>query len=352
MKVGILTFHRACNYGAVLQCFALQEVIRNMGHYVAVIDYVDDYTNEAYKTTSSFMIRHNMMSLKSLLRYLIRIPSRAKSKKNFSDFVNKYLNVTQICNCNTIPQDFEVYVIGSDQLWGLSCLGGKEDPVYMGCFKHPECSKIIGYAISTNKASLETIGAEKLKRYSNNFYSLSFREQSNVNILTQLVGLRVHLNIDPTLLPNTETWNSLINDTWKERRYVLTYQVRGAKDDLMRRKAKKLANKEDLMYFDMTNSFSSVTDFVSAIKYAQCVITTSFHATVFSLIFKKKFWAIVLNDGHDARYVDLLCQIGASETINDLDFPVELPPNLDYNKIDMNLRLIREKSLKYLRDSF
>lgn len=349
MKIGILTFHRACNYGAVLQCYALQEVLKSIGHDVSVIDYADYHTSEVYKVISFYVIRNEILCPKSFLRYLIKIPFRIKSKRIFEDFVSHYLNITQRCNCNTIPQDFDIYIIGSDQLWSLSCLGGRENPVYMGDFKHSPFSKIIGYAISTTPKSLETIGTLKLERYSNNFSSLSFREESNVNILSQLIGINAHIDIDPTLLSNNKTWKALINDNWGKRKYVFTYQARGSKGDLMRRKAKYLAKKEGWEYLDMSASIFSVADFISAIKYAQCIITSSFHATVFSLIFKKPFWAIMLNDGHDARYIDLLHKIGADEAIKDLNFPIEQPKRLDYTMIESRLRPIRENSLDYLQ---
>lgn len=352
MRVGILTFHAAHNYGAVLQCYALQEVLKKMGHEVYIIDYVDARTKGVYEPLSLYSIRRLPLHLRSVCHYLKSAPIRLRKKIIFERFAKNFLNITKKCNRYNLPQSINSYIIGSDQLWGINCLGGEEDPVYMGQFKHSANSNIFGYAISTNRMSLETIGANKLISYSNNFKYLSFREKSNATLMSDMTGKNVHVDIDPTLLTASSTWDPLINDYWKDKKYLLTYQARGSKDDIMRKKAKKIAEKYNLEYIDMTESISSVSDFVSAIKYAQCIITTSFHATAFSLIFNKPFWAVSLHDGHDARYVDLLSQLEGQDAIKDINFPIEMPELINYKKMTENLKRIQLDSIKYLENCF
>ena len=165
MKVGILTFHRADNYGAVLQCYALQQAIGSLGHEVFVIDYRQPFIEKWYtKCIRTFHLKYFLkldlkdkwLYLSEKLKYdlLLRFKEHPLRRKEFARFRKSFLNLTVPCG-NDIPKDFDVFVIGSDMLWARECMGGKLDYVYWGEFNHANTSKIIGYAISTTPASME-----------------------------------------------------------------------------------------------------------------------------------------------------------------------------------------------------
>lgn len=156
MRIGILTFHRAHNYGAVLQCYALQEVLKSMGHEVLVIDYRQPFIEAIYSPFNFHRLKGLLLHPRGIYRYVRSISQRLRKRRIYTAFQNKHLRLTKPRQKN-IPEDFERYVIGSDQLWGLHCLGGIADDVYLGNFKHKSQSKIMGYAISTNLNSLKAL---------------------------------------------------------------------------------------------------------------------------------------------------------------------------------------------------
>lgn len=349
-KIGILTFHRAYNYGAVLQCYALQEVLKGLGHDVYVIDYRQPWTEEVYKIFS-LSIAFKYCSPIYTLRYFVNLLNRYKCfsirKKIFRSFIDKHLQQTPPC-ITDIPQNFDYYIIGSDQLWGLNCLGGKPDMVYWGNFKHPSKSKIVGYAISTNTKSLNLLGINFINRYIQNFSALSVRENNISKELKEITRKDIPVCCDPTLLTDKTLWNSLINRKWEKRKYILMYQVRYNDRNLLKKKAYNLANQFDCEVIDLSEMTYKVEDFVSLFKYATYVVTTSFHATVFSIIFEKPFYAIRLNDGHDGRYENILNILGLGQCCVDMDAKLTCQP-IDYVQVRQNLSLYRETSIEFLK---
>lgn len=175
MKIGIITFHRANNYGAVLQCFALQEVLKQAGYNTYVINYKQPFIESNDRVFSFNKLKRTSKEPRKLIRYILNARQRIHINTSFNKFRNKYLNCTPICTAKTIPQNFDSYVIGSDQLWNIECTN-KIDPVFMGQFAHTKYSSIYGYAISGNLKSLHQISDEDLKQYVYNFTQLSFRE--------------------------------------------------------------------------------------------------------------------------------------------------------------------------------
>lgn len=350
-KVGILTFHRAHNYGAVLQCYALQEVLKKLGYDVKVIDYRQPYIEKLYAPFSIIRFCEMLLHPRGMYRYLKLIPRRIKKKKMYSLFLDKWLSLSEACDKLSIKQDIDTYVIGSDQLWGLHCTEDVVDPIYFGDFKRNDNSKIIGYAISSNQESIESISSEELKKYSSNFTTLSFRESAISDAVREKSGVDSRVDIDPTLLTDASTWDAMINEKWANEKYVLLYQVRTLKKDidLLDRKAAELAKKLNCKVIDLSTMKYTVEDFVSLFKYAQCVITSSFHASVFSVIFERPLQAVMLKDGHDGRYENILRAIGAEQMLVDMDFtPVKL--DVDYAPIKSKLQDLQQKSISYLRE--
>ena len=163
MKIGILTLHRANNYGAALQCYALQCTLQSLGYDAWVIDYRQPDTERSYKPFQWNSIRQNIRKPKVFCKELTIRPLLAIIRQMaYNRFRSKYFHATQpVRHIADIPQDFDVYLIGSDQLWSIQCLGYNIEPAYFGEFPHPHDSRVCSYAISSNIQSLETIGKEK-----------------------------------------------------------------------------------------------------------------------------------------------------------------------------------------------
>lgn len=357
MKIGILTFHRAFNYGAVLQCYALQCYLQSLGHDVYVIDYRQPWTESLRKTISFGKIKQLYIHPRALFFYLIKSSYRkknmAKSKLIFDDFLNKYLNIKDTCfQYNGFPSDYDCYIIGSDQLWGKSCLGGKFDDVYMGDFPHKDQSKVIGYAISSSEQSISSLSKCYLEKIANRFSALSFRESKISELIGNKLDTVFQTCIDPTLLCDQNIWDKIVDYKWKEKQYILIYEARDSVmyPNLLYKKACELQAKVgNIEIINLSKMEYSVSDFVSAFRFAKCIITTSFHATVFSIIFKRPFYSIKLNDGADGRYVNLLRQLGLSaQCVSPEISPII--PIIDYKNIDNLLKQYRKQSLDFLND--
>lgn len=352
MKVGILTFHRAHNYGAVLQCYALQEILKRRGHDVKVIDYRQPWIEEFYSFFSLSMLRQaegtvaKLSYVKKNLKKFLLAPFR---KSRFSAFRNMYLEQTMPCGLD-IPYDFDCYVIGSDQLWSLHCLGGQKDDVYFGKFGRKAGSLVVGYAISADMKSIDTIGDE-LSVLTSGFDALSMREKEIADKVSSYSGRSCRVCLDPTLLTDMSIWRPVIDDKWKNKRYVLVYEVRWSAENkgLLQRKARELADRigEGCEVVNLSGMSRSVSDFVSLFRYAQYVVTTSFHGTVFSILFERPFYALPLWNGYDLRYRELLDNLGVSDRLMSPE-SVFMPYDMDYSEIRVRLDDMRRASLEFI----
>lgn len=351
MKIGILTFHRAHNYGAVLQCYALQEVLRSLGYNVVIVDYRQPALEHAYKLWGIKGILCHFLHPKSLFRYIRTLKSRIETSELFDSF-SSFLNLTSNCNESIIPS-CDAYIVGSDQLWVPQWTGGKMDNVYTGFFRHDEASKIYGYAISLNLSVLDCFSVQYWNKVLDNFNVVSLREAQVAHKLAQKTNRSVRVDIDPTLLLDKDKWDAITNDKWKTKKYLLVYHLPGRynnlDNDTFSHKVRKIAEQSKLEVISLYPMKYSVEDFVSLFKYAQGVITTSFHATAFSLIYERPLMSIVLNDGYDNRYVNLLNQVGASNALVDKNMNDGVFPILDYDSIAKMLSDYRAPSMEYLK---
>lgn len=358
-KIGILTFHRAYNYGAVLQCYALQQYLKKQGADVYVIDYKQTWIDGCFKAFSWTLFKEYSKKPRRLYGYLKGIFHRKQvmdvRRKYFVSFRQKYLKLTTLVKSNEqIPHDLDVYVIGSDQLWAKQCLGNKFDNVYLGKFSHLKNSKIIGYAISTNKISIKELQNNDLLNSSiDNFDAISFREEEIANYIAEMTKLTIpNVCHDPTLLLSANDWENLINNYWKSRKYVAVYQVRGNKQqqqyvlNAANRISKEIGN--DIEVIDLSSMKYSVEDFVSIIKFASYVVTSSFHATVFSIIFKTSFKAVLLDDGLDSRYLNLIDSLKLSHVTCHVGDKISYM-NTNYTDIEDNLYSLKQFSTNYLK---
>ena len=352
MKVGILTVHRAINIGAVLQTYALQELLKKMGHETYVINYVQEKVErtdrERYdaKKRMDFLLHGHLRGFLTFGNVQARV---AKQRKLFDDFLGQYLNLTSPCDEYSIPQDFDAYVIGSDQLWN-SCIFGYQDPIFWGHFNHKAGSKIYAYADSTTVKNLEDTPRDFLEQSLKNFDGVSVRDKEVADYLNTHFPLPrpAELVLDPTITAGRSLWDKMLTGKYKGEEYVLVYCARTytVNPHLVESKAQSLAKKLGcgIKYLHM----QAASDFVDLISNAKYVISSSYHGIVFSLIYNRPLYAVMYGDDQDRRYVNLLKLLNAEKmliNIND-DF---LPQEVDYSLINENIALMADKSKQYLK---
>lgn len=351
MKIGILTFSRTINYGAILQCYALQNVLHKEGHEVSVINYKQPYI-EIYSSLFSWKyVWIHRYHPGNIFRY-IRSYNKRKSKYiKFAEFKKKFIKSTKPCSNKNIPKDFDRYIIGSDQLWTKEHTGGIFDKTFFGYFKRDSNSKVYSYAISCNNSSIESLLQRKDFDIQKNFKILSFREENAGKKISEKYKIETRIDIDPTLLADEKIWEPLINKGWSKKQYIAIYQARtitGYENEI-EKKATILAKKMNLEVINLSTYKYSPSDFVSIIKYAVCIFTSSFHGLAFSLIFNKPFYVFSLNDGHDDRCLDLLNKLGMSDYTVSIKSQVNEIKYNDYKEVNHKLEKLREHSMAYIR---
>ena len=147
-------------------------------------------------------------------------------------------------------------------------------------------------------------------------------------------------------------WNNIKINKDIEKDCIVLYQVRWneGEEDTLEKKAYQLAKQMNSKVINLSNRDYGVEEWVLYIKYAKCVITSSFHASVFALIFNRPLYSFVLNDGRDSRYVDLLNSVGASDCLKDLHDSISELPEMDFDTINKKLQYLRQDSLTYLNE--
>lgn len=349
MRIGIITFHRANNYGAVLQCYALQSVLESLNYEVKVIDYRQPDTEEAYQPISLTRIRKMVHTPVQFIKDILLIPLRLRNAYGFNTFRNNYLNCTvPVCQPQNMPQDFDVYLLGSDQLWSILCTGGHIEDVFWGNFKHPTKSIINGYAISATISSLETIGSKRIKQNLCNFTNISLREESVATWLQKQAKCECRVDIDPTLLLDNIYWERLIKETKKlsTTPYLLSYYLMPNQKAI----AKQYAKAYGLKYVEMGYVASSPIHFLALVKNATLIVGGSFHIAVFSIIFKKPFYVIRKGSGFDIRSEYLLNKLHLENQMIDISSLPSKSPYLSiyYDDIDSKLQELKKNSIEYL----
>ena len=353
MRIGILTFQRAINYGAVLQAYALQQTLRGLGHEVWIIDYRQERVEHTDRRPFLKIDKWNLLKrghLRSWWNYNKEMDNVLGRRARFDRFLNNYLCLTEPCGRNNLP-DFDIYVIGSDQVWNSSICDGL-DTVFWGAFPHLEGSRIVSYAASTSIKDLQKQNHTIIQQLLGNFSHISVREKETCDYL----NLHYYLNkaaitvLDPTLLAEKEIWDIFDNDEYKSQDYVLYFGARKCNDypTVLQDKSTSLAKQYGCDVKRIDFNLDSPEDFVNKFRYAKAVVSSSFHGVAFSLIFNRPLYAIVYGDEQDARYVNLLKSVGASNMLVNVRQEVS-PHNFEYQVINKSLTDLRSNSIDFLK---
>lgn len=345
MKIGILTFHRALNYGATLQCFALQKYLLKLGYDVEVIDYRQSFIEKVYKVWNSSFFKKNFFHTIKILKYIYRLPYRYKRKKLFKHFINENLNLSRPCY-STIPTGYDIVFHGSDQIWNSKLTGGKLDPIYMGCYQLKKDSQKVSYAASFEDRQLTNDEAFTFKSMLANFNKISVRESGLIERLSPLTQKTIYNVVDPTLLLTASDYDLIATKPKVKNKYVLFYAVGPTEEAL--KLAHRIAKERQCQLIDITNKQISPNEFLGYFKYATFAVVVSFHGTVFSLMYKTNFYTYATGTTSDIRYYNLLdglnmgdrCIKAMPQTIEDVDF----------SKLDKKMQQFTAFSKDYIND--
>lgn len=333
MKVGILTFHDAHNYGAVLQAYALKKYIKQLGYDVNVINY-------HHKTIPDGFPREN----------------NEERWEKFNKFIKELTNGEQ--TVYTSEEDLEkldidFWICGSDQIWNTEITRGFNKGFFLDFETN---GKKISYAVSMGIPNLPKEQEEDFKNSINKLDYISVREETLKQYAEKFTDKKVTKTLDPTLLLENKDYDDLILEN-KYGDYVLIYAL--GPDERLTKIAKKIAeeknakivelnDKEKENYFCEQVSNAGPMEFLTLIKNAKAIITNSFHGTIFSIIFEKEFYTITrLN--RNSRMENILDIVGMRDRLLDKIEELENVKEQDYNKALKNLEEEKKKSQEFLK---
>lgn len=355
MKIGILTYHRSHNYGALLQAVATRLVLQKMGHEVYYIDYYPPYHQRLYKIFSWYNFWHANCRVKLfLIHHLIKeYPYLKKRYNNFILFKEKEIYPY----CKPLNEKYNVIVYGSDQIWRVQKALNDFNPIYFGASKEL-AKRHISYAASMGIENLNDEQKYKLKNLVSNLDAISVRETS-LKLLLESLGINnVQQTIDPTLLLSEDEWNHEFPTKKKHnQQYVLIYDLLNGSFD--HEAISKFAVEQNLAVFEIvgaaniknTDSIRSTDgpfEFIDLIRNAKYVFTSSFHGLAFSLIFGKQFYAsFIRNPG---RAESLLEKLGLQDhylIVGSSQIPIL--EDIDYSRVRSLLEKEKQSSLAFIR---
>ena len=379
-SVAIITFHFPQNNGAVLQNIALCEVLRRIGFCPKVIDYRPKYHTNVYRPirnpflSACAIFRHCEGSLLKKIykfvrntvsniiseRYCVR---RFRLQKKFDSYIEEMLPLTK--RYETIEQlrqdapNCEAYIAGSDQIWNPIITNQTLDLAYMLDFGTEHVLRI-GYAISEymNENDIASV-----QQYLAKFHALSFREENSANKFKQYYKGACHV-LDPTLLIDAEDYEKyekIVEDV--PEKYILFIGLKNSKGagellEILRQVYARMQMQiVDISPTDYRISFGtnikkcvSPGEFLHLIKNAEFVVTNSFHAMAFSVLYKKQF-SISLPGHKKDRLVSLLKLIGLSDYIYDEQKRRVNYQTIDYEEAHEKLHELRQNSYQFLEQS-
>lgn len=367
-KVGILTFHTARNYGSVLQVYALEHIIKNLGYNCYIVNYVPENQKEMYEIfTKKVSIKAFVKNIYSLLLYK-HLKNR---EKGFSSFIEQHLNLSgeKLYNADSVQKivnKLDFIICGSDQIWNIRCTDFSS--IYYLNFGTQ--AKKISYAPSMGDGKILFSDAKQreIKNWLTDIDYLSVREQSGKQILSSLTTKNISVVLDPTLLLDKEIWNNLINKSLPYKNYIFFYSIDYNPEAVkIVSKISKIKHMPVVILYTTKliwhtigygfklSEYETPADFISLIKNAELVLSTSFHGTAFSIIENKQFYVIqgtynrkINNDDRMMSLINKLHienRIVNENNIKEIDFSEEL----NYQTINDTLNCLKQESIDYLK---
>ena len=364
MKIGILTFCNGYNYGAILQCYALQRFLNNNKIDAEIINFKKEkmFNKKGY----------NFLSMSYLLRkiYAFFYQKQIKIKKTkFNNFFKNNIrhfpnDSVDENNVTEIAKRYDIIIFGSDQIWNMNEKIYDRSKIFFGDFEFS--GKRISYAASFGD-SIEVAkqNADYIKKMLKKFDAISVREKTGNDFLSEY-GISNDLVVDPTLLLKANEWNKLCKKSIFNKipkKYILYYSVNCKKyswkiaKKLSKLTGIKVINLEEHPKIFGANFINDYTEgpeeFLYLIKNAEYIVTNSFHGTIFSLIFNKKLIPVFENNSQgiikEERKYSLLELADLLNIITTENMPLKVTNyNVDYKKTSKKMNKVITFSQNYL----
>lgn len=290
MRIGILTFHNAYNCGALLQAYALSEVLKEWGY---VVEFVD--CNEVGRFSAIPSARSVRDLFLFPLRLLNMLGIGQLRIRRYGRFRRRWLKIVPEGATRQCPYD--CLIVGSDQVWNPGLTG---DALETFLLKGLGAPLKIAYAASFGIASIPERLKSTYEAGLRRFSVISVRERRGQELVAELIGRQVPLVVDPTLLADASLFGPAEAPQLVRRPYLCVYSV--GEDEHLRKQAQRVAAMLGLKLVYIQNGrmgylgghvsdwrVTSPDRFLSLIRHSQAVMTNSFHGTIFSILYERPF---------------------------------------------------------------
>lgn len=373
MKVGVITCHKVYNYGASLQSYALQHYLKKKGIKAYLINYLPDLFRSKYNLFFVREDRRKIVTKFPILKLLMPLSNRQMlitwgRKKAFNKFDTEHIDLSpssysSIDELKKNPPVADIYITGSDQVWNTDMSNGRDASYFLDF--GDEKIKRISYADSFGISNIKEEYKAPIKEWLKRFKAISVREKTGLNILASMGYTNNCTNvIDPVFLLSKDEWANLsqnhIHRKLEKIPYILVYdfyhndiKVKKIVEKIAKEKNLKIVSINDtkrLSYANININNAGPLDFVWLIHHATTVVSTSFHATAFSIIFQKDFYSYtLLTQKNASRMSDLLdlCQIKNRLNIN----PHEINAFIQWEDVKSRINDQIKKSKQFLHDN-
>lgn len=360
---GIISYNIYCNftnYGSALQSWALTQAVEKLGYHAILVDYCPDILADK-DPLNPF---ENMWDKDEESRRMceLTMPAIRINYEKFNKFYHERFDKTKkrytSANFNEIIEDegIDGFVCGSDTIFCILEFHGFDD----GYFANYECMKTgyaVSYAASFGDAVFDDETFPILRDRLQNFKVLGLRENTLIDYVKENTTVPVKQVIDPTLLMTSVDYDTIVEKRLVDERYILLYTRRY--DPNMEAYAERLAEslkcriveislravnakKGHIMYYK-----AGVEEFLSLVKYAEAVVTNSFHGLIFGVQYSRPIH-IFTREQADKKIGDILRICGLSDRVVN-DPAVLLTNPIDYESVHQNLNSKRQESMAFLK---
>lgn len=370
MKVGIMTFQGSNNCGSMLQGYALTKKINCLkGVEGEIINFSNLEQQDMYalfrKMDSLTDIGINIFTILLYKKFSTHFRDYKEFLKNELKTSDKLISKTE--DLKLITNNYDAFIAGSDQVWNINCKDF-DDAYYLSFVGNDK--KKIAYAPSFGSTNMAKLNIRKYNDYMRSFDAISIRENNGSKWIKELTGREAPVLLDPTFLLTKEEWLKLSDKMEYKIKGEYIFYYAFSYSDEVNKVVKKFSKetglpviimdakswvKKGAKYGFKLSERSGPLAFLNLMKNAKYIFTTSFHGTVFSILFEKNFWYIdsAMHNSDDDRAETILEKFGLMERIKKSEKMMSTPINtpIDYTIAIERLNIEREKSMNYLKSN-
>lgn len=359
MKVELITLHRVTNFGSLLQTYATQKSLEQLGYDAETIDFVPEGL-----TFFRSVWPKGHSTVKRLIKFAPLVVCNLIQFSMSDRFLRKYIHLTPkrygcFAQLEADCPEADVYLSGSDQVWNTQ---NSNPPADLGAYylAFTGDRKRVAYAGSFGKDDFSEEEKNMVTAWLKKYHALSVREDTALDTLHDFGLAGTHV-VDPTLLLSAQQWRDFCTKKKPKPGYVFIYNLN--RNKILEQAAVALAKKKGLRVVNFADTFEFVKgaenrfgndplDFINYISNADYVLTDSFHGTAFSLNFSRQVLSVPAPK-YNCRLESILRMTGCEDRMftSVAEALEKAEQTIDYSVVSEKLDAARKASLEYLKEA-